>query len=612
MAYSDWSTNPDLNGLADASLAAVDTAPARKFMPFIREVMAGVASVAESSTPIVLLSFARAGIAAIAIPAPLMTFAVAGYTTPGDLGRGAPYKAGTSTGPGAIQDKLERWFEVDCDGPEIRPEWFGAFADGSTDCTNGINQAEASASVRGSTVRFSCGTYLVRGVTKRTRSQWVGAGTGLTVIKLMRNTTATAVVAGLNAYTLRGGTSVSEGVFEFEIQRITIDGNRADGGRSDGIGLYGAVFKLSEYEIRNCFGTGQWTEFPFGGIPSGQKNVQSQFYNGYVHECGKGVEYGGPNDSEWYSVYSYLNDEANLRTYGAGSGKFTQCHMWCDSIAGPQVTTNIQLDSPGNIFMGCAIEGAKREQIWCRANDQLFVGCVTFYNQLEVAGRIVTGIRIGDDGVSPGTKGYAEVQGIRYDGTIRNCHRTVHFEQDRGYHTIEADGFTVRQNSSVISGQQWLENGLPTSELKLRIRGVTDGVNPAPAGIRPVWQSAMKPSFFQGITVSAGTVGIGVGTAQVNLDHAGGRWHREADGTGALFVESFTGSGGMRSALDKQNGPYGNWAFNAYGTDQITLTSLGVKQFGLGPYATDAAAGAAGIPQGLSYKRTDGTWAYKL
>jgi hypothetical protein len=43
MAVSDWSTNPDMNGLVDPAIAAVDSAPARKYMPFLRQLMAGVA-----------------------------------------------------------------------------------------------------------------------------------------------------------------------------------------------------------------------------------------------------------------------------------------------------------------------------------------------------------------------------------------------------------------------------------------------------------------------------------------------------------------------------------------------------------------------------------------
>lgn len=45
MGVLDWSTNPDQNGYSDPNIAAVDGAPARNFMPFIRRIMAGVARV---------------------------------------------------------------------------------------------------------------------------------------------------------------------------------------------------------------------------------------------------------------------------------------------------------------------------------------------------------------------------------------------------------------------------------------------------------------------------------------------------------------------------------------------------------------------------------------
>ncbi|MBY0260018.1 hypothetical protein, partial [Methylobacterium sp.] len=391
---------------------------------------------------------------------------------------------------------------------------------------------------------------------------------------------------------------------------ITIDGNRYSGGVSDGIGIYGAVLKLSNYEVRACSGVGQWTEFTYGGTKAKQNNVQSQFCNAYIHDNGKGIEFGGPNDSDFYSVYSYLNDEANLRTYYAGTGKFTNCHFWCGAVGEPQVTTNLDLGTEGNIFIGCAIEGAKREQIWARVGKQTFVGCYVFYNQASVAGVTTVGLRIGDD--TPGSQSAAG--NIRFSGKIYGVHQIIKFSSDGGYHVLDIDGYVFRAGSVIMSGSQLVVGGsLPTSDIKAAIQFVSDGVNPAPTAQPSVYQVSLKPSFFNGLSVAAGPLSVGVSDPLRNFDHAGGRWHRQANTSGALLSEEFTANRGLRWTLDSIDGLGGGELYlNAYATDQITLTTNGVKQFGLGPYASDAAAGAAGIPQGVSYKRTDGTWAYKL
>jgi hypothetical protein len=74
----------------------------------------------------------RAQISATAISATTQRIVTTGYATVGDIGGGAIYKRGSSTGPHALQDSAGVWWELDLkDKPYVIANWFGMVADGS-------------------------------------------------------------------------------------------------------------------------------------------------------------------------------------------------------------------------------------------------------------------------------------------------------------------------------------------------------------------------------------------------------------------------------------------------------------------------------------------------
>lgn len=99
---------------------------------------------------IVTLNITRAQIATTTIP--LNCFAVSGHTTVGDLGSGAVYVRGTSTGPMAIQDAAGTWWNLALPGRGERG-WFGA--SGSTNTAASIAAMEAAG---GGVLHFAAGT----------------------------------------------------------------------------------------------------------------------------------------------------------------------------------------------------------------------------------------------------------------------------------------------------------------------------------------------------------------------------------------------------------------------------------------------------------------------
>lgn len=87
---------------------------------------------AATTRPIVMLNITRAQIASTDIL--VKAFAVTGFSTDGDLGTGAIYILGTSSGPMAIQDSTGRWFNL-YTSRGVRAGWFGVKCDGTTDDT---------------------------------------------------------------------------------------------------------------------------------------------------------------------------------------------------------------------------------------------------------------------------------------------------------------------------------------------------------------------------------------------------------------------------------------------------------------------------------------------
>lgn len=140
---------------------------------------------AATTRPVVMLNITRAQIVSTDIQ--VKAFAVTGFSTDGDLGTGAIYILGTSSGPMAIQDSTGRWFNL-YTSRGVRAGWFGVKCDGTTDDTAAFllawNAARAAdnktLTLEAGTMRIASATdsfYVLSNMTVR------GQGMGVSIIK---------------------------------------------------------------------------------------------------------------------------------------------------------------------------------------------------------------------------------------------------------------------------------------------------------------------------------------------------------------------------------------------------------------------------------------------
>ena len=326
---------------------------------------------------------------------------------------------------------------------------FGVIGDGVTDDTAAINALDASVSAAGGgRLHFPAGTYIVTGLIKRSDTIWTGDGMGVTVIKLKAGTTADAVVAGLDAYTLFGGNGLV-GIVNWSIRDLTIDGNRTGGCTSDGLGVYGWVFDLNCVEIKSCNGRGWRNEYGQPGIEE-HLHVQSQAANMLVWDNQTdGIYFCGPNDSLFTNLNVYWNLQYGIWLAGLGTIKAVACHVWSDGLGGRQNTVCWRLDSPLNLLIGCVGEGASVTQCWLRNVNNIIVDGLWFYNQASP--NTVEGIRLGD---AAGTGGSVQsTSGNTITGRVDNCQAgAIVYSSDNGLNRIDVTGTNVTTASTGFSG----------------------------------------------------------------------------------------------------------------------------------------------------------------
>lgn len=325
-----------------------------------------------------------------------------------------------------------------------------AACDGTTDDTAVINAAETALnSAGGGTLVFPKGVCIVTGVTKRSSTIWQGQGIGVTVLRLKASTTANAVISGLNAYTLFGTSSFS-GIENWTIQDFTIDGNRANSGASDCIGVYGWAWKIYRVESMNCTGWGIRTEYPIaldGQLPDHGDNASSWLGDSLIHDNNLGgVSWAGPQDSVLSGNYVYRNLVVGIKVVGGGGValKISDSHVWGSSVFSRQATTGLLLDGGGNKIVNCLFEGSTGQQIWLRSSGNVISGTNVFY--VNAIPNTVYGIRIGEGG---GTASGANSISAEIENTNLGA---LFFDNDAGSNLINVTGFNSTGGSVGYAG----------------------------------------------------------------------------------------------------------------------------------------------------------------
>lgn len=140
---------------------------------------------AAGTKPVITLEITRAQIATTTIP--LNCFSVSGHTSVGDLGAGAVYVRGTSSGPMAIQDAAGTWWNL-FTKHGIRAGWCGVKADGATDDTAAFRLAwDIACASSNPLLRLEAGTMRIATATQPFNSVTglivVGSGPGTSIVK---------------------------------------------------------------------------------------------------------------------------------------------------------------------------------------------------------------------------------------------------------------------------------------------------------------------------------------------------------------------------------------------------------------------------------------------
>lgn len=147
----------------------------------------------------------------------------------------------------------------------VIPNWWGAVADDSTDCTNAITYADTTAAASGGYVEFLPGIHVISSLTKT--AQWRGAGLDVTTIKredsaatgILITTSETEVkisdmtIDGNKANQTNGGNNfyVFTGTDTIRMLRVRITGAYASGGYGAGLNVIDSALNGSSY-IKNC------------------------------------------------------------------------------------------------------------------------------------------------------------------------------------------------------------------------------------------------------------------------------------------------------------------------------------------------------------------------
>jgi hypothetical protein len=229
-----------------------------------------------------------------------------------------------------------KWFNV-C-------EDFGAIGDGITDDSAAFNNAINAlvAEFGGGKLVVPAGTFLIGSTIKMASSvHLVGAGIDATVLLLKAGVNVDLVnfgtVANINL-SAAVGTGSTGGAFNFSIQDLTLDGNKANqSGASYCLRGYGYGYIVHNARIRNAFTDGVLVDWNGGAASPGNDSMESHWSNVKIHDCGgTGLRIGGPHDSNFVNLQSFANGQHGIHIAPNGTAlQFTNCHVW--NIAANQV-----------------------------------------------------------------------------------------------------------------------------------------------------------------------------------------------------------------------------------------------------------------------------------
>jgi len=251
---------------------------------------------------------------------------------------------------------------------------YGALGDGSTDDTTAIAAANTAVAVAGGILFFPPGTYISTNQAIKANVQYVGAGEGVTTIKLKNGANADLFSANTANINLAGvnGAGSSTGTNYWGFRDLTLDGNKANqtAGPSYPIRCYGYGHIFEHVEIRSGYSGNILLDWYASANPTAPNNAfMPHWYDVMSHDCnGMAIEIGGPTDMQWDAVSGFASGSHVVHIApNCIALRMSHCHFWATPTGVSAVT--LLNESSELILTSCQIEGSDTCALVLLAND---------------------------------------------------------------------------------------------------------------------------------------------------------------------------------------------------------------------------------------------------
>lgn len=237
------------------------------------------------------------------------------------------------------------------------------------------------AAANGGTVQLLPGTYVVNGLTMRSKVTLTGAGEEATIVKLA-NGANTDVIKGdqFDALTMSGNNT--GGITKWKLRNLTVDGNKANNASGYGVRVYGFDFKIEGVVIRNAAQDGLYTEWGRLGLPGADGEMEANYERLLIHHCGgNGWLNRGPHDSHFNSLKIQNNGGVGLWCESSGATTVAAGSNGVDvtTFAGAGVlnvvTATVGFPTSGTLTV--ATSGGTAQVTYTGKTQNTFTGCRT-------------------------------------------------------------------------------------------------------------------------------------------------------------------------------------------------------------------------------------------
>jgi hypothetical protein len=335
------------------------------------------------------------------------------------------------------------------------------FLASDSDQTGMIQRAiDAIANVGGGDVELTGNaTYIVTGLTIKSKVRLIGRGRYKTIIRL-KDGTNTDVIKTEDADTLWPGTTTG-GAYGWTIEGLQIDGNRASNTSGSGLKIYGYNFNLSDLLIKHCADSGIESKWTVGSPSFPDILMEAYVERVTVLECGEhGVYWAGPHDTHFNTVILVQNSQKTPNTYHGlfvdsgtgftGASTFTYLHVW-----GVFHKYAAYVNADPCIFSNSHIEGAD-VNLYINKNNCMASGCAVY------------GVGSAPDGAGDVGIYFNAVSGCHIDAKVMNCAGgLIQAAGACSYNKIDVSGFNT-------TGPAVVGTLSSTNDLNIQIFGSAD------------------------------------------------------------------------------------------------------------------------------------------